>query len=154
MFSIYIMYYMLNSALFQCTRGRLPVRTGRRHGAIRTGQLVYGQQICVRSQASQHIRVFTLQPPSELLLICTLHTYTIGRKNETEIIFVVILQINQYIPKLISNTQTVYNCKHLAYTVKTRFEMSQNICKSSTNIISVSFFLPIPVYLYIIHFVY
>ena len=35
-----------------------------------------------------------------------------GRKNETEIIFVVFLQINKDIPNLVSNTQAVYNYEH------------------------------------------
>ena len=30
---------------------------------------------------------------------------------------------------IVSNTQSVYNCEQLAYTVKTRFEMSQCSCK-------------------------
>ena len=50
----------------------------------------------------------------------------IGRKNETEIIFVVLLQINWDIP-LVSNTQAVYDCEQLAYALKTRFEISQTI---------------------------
>ena len=70
----------------------------------------------------------------------------IGIKNETEIIFIVLLQINWDIPNLVSNTLAVYNCVQLAYMVKTRFEMSQTICKSTTNINYISFFLPIPVY--------
>ena len=70
----------------------------------------------------------------------------IGRKNETEIICVVFLQINWVIQNLVSNTQVVYNYEQLAYTEKNWFNMSQTIFeKSTTNIISVSFFLPIPV---------
>ena len=37
----------------------------------------------------------------------------IGRKNETKIIFVVLLQINSDIPNLVSNVQAVFNYKQL-----------------------------------------
>ena len=40
------------------------------------------------------------------------------RNDETEIIFVILLQINWDIPNLVSNTQAVYNMEQLAYTVK------------------------------------
>ena len=59
----------------------------------------------------------------------------IGRKNETKIIFVVLLQINWDIPNLVSNAQAVYNYKQLLYTVIARFEMLQTICKSTRTII-------------------
>ena len=44
--------------------------------------------------------------------------------------------LNNYgdIQNLVSNTQAFYNCEQLAYTVKTRFEMSQSICKSIKNV--------------------
>ena len=68
-----------------------------------------------------------------------------GRKNETEVIFAVLLQMIWGHLQSVSNTQAVYNYEQLAYTVNIRFEMSQVICKSTTNIIIVSLFLPIPV---------
>ena len=58
----------------------------------------------------------------------------IGRKNETKIIFVVLLQINWDIPNLVSNAQAVYNYKQLLYTVIARFETPQTICKSTRTI--------------------
>ena len=50
----------------------------------------------------------------------------IGRKNETEIIFVALLQIIWGHLKAVSNTQAVYNYEQLAYTVNSRYEMSPN----------------------------
>ena len=104
---------------------------------------------CCRLQCSLQMNTvvrysWRIYQTTRVLLMCK---YTeIGRKNETRKIFVELLQINQDIPNLVSNTQPVYNYEHLAHTGKTRFKMSQTFCKRIANIISVSFFLPIPVH--------
>ena len=67
-------------------------------------------------------------------ILCSQEYTGVGRKKETEIIFVVLLQINRDIPNLASNTQAVNYCKQLVYTVNPTFGMSQTICKSWKNI--------------------
>ena len=52
-------------------------------------------------------------------------------------------QKNCDIPNLVSNTQSVYNYEQLAYTAETS---KLFITVDTTNIISVSFLLPIPLH--------
>ena len=85
--------------------------------------------------------------PSYLNILGTTSIKGIVSERETEKILTVILQIVGDISNLGSITQDVNTYGHLAYTVETRFEMFQTIIctrMSATNIISVSFFLPIP----------